>query len=96
MTLTQTLNDMFTLKRYSRKPHTVKAKIFEKGDEDGFNNKTKNSFFGSKLEPYINTNLKDKTQTGEFDKYYIVFHQDGSKELLTISQFHRKYECLDC
>ena len=76
-----------------RKTTTVQAKIFEKGDEDGF---FRNDFFEdekNEFEPYIKT-LENQKHRGEFGKHYLCVGIDGERWLVEKSIFERTYELI--
>lgn len=84
-----------------RKTSTVKAKIFESGDEDGMTPKEDsiealfNANHGIKntMIPYIKT-LESNVHIGEFDTHYICIGIDGERWLVEKSIFERTY-CLE-
>ena len=82
-----------------RKTATVKAKLFEKGDEDGMIAKgdfgdvltdVKNGLEPEKA-PYIST-LENQLHKGEFGKHYLCVGIDGEKWLVDKDIFERTYE----
>jgi hypothetical protein len=85
-----------------RKTATVKAKLFEKGDEDGMTtpenftmlDAMENDKYGCgqpDLVPYIST-LENQFHKGEFGKHYICSGIDGEKWLVDKDIFERTYE----
>lgn len=82
-----------------RKTATVEAKLFEKGDEDGFVHKE--GFLGAMgdarygihpdLIPFIKT-LENPHHTGEFGKNYICTGIKGERWLVEKSIFEETYE----
>ena len=64
-----------------RKIATVKAKIFNSGDEDGFEGSI----------PYIST-LENQKFYGAFEKNYLCVGIDGERWLVEKSIFERTYE----
>ena len=86
------------MKEY-RKIATVKAKIFEEGDEDGFIHPE--GFMGmlednkygikSTLVPFIKT-LENNYHKGEFRKQYICTGINGEKWLVDKDIFEKTYE----
>jgi len=90
---------MKNLKEY-RKTATVRAKLFEKGDEDGFvspegvtmQDEMENHLFGIKntFIPYISI-LENQKQRGEFGKHYICVGIDGEKCLVEKELFEEIY-----
>ena len=77
------------MKEY-RKTATVKAKLFEKGDEDGFTN-TPEHYFEQKQIPYIST-LENQHHQGEFGKHYMCIGIKGERWLVEKSIFEATYE----
>ena len=85
--------------REFRKIATVRAKLFEKGDETGFIHPE--GFHGAmedaryniepNLVPYVST-LENQYHKGEFGKHYICFGIDGEKWLVDKDIFERTYE----
>jgi hypothetical protein len=63
-----------------RKTETVEAKIFEKGDEDGFSMNC----------PFIIT-LENNRQGGKFGEHYLCIGIDQEKWLVEKSIFERTY-----
>lgn len=86
------------MKEY-RKIATVKAKLFEQGDEDGFVHRygmvgaMEDSKYGlqSDLIPYIST-LENQYFTGDFEKNYICMGINGERWLVEKSIFEQTYE----
>jgi hypothetical protein len=86
------------MKEY-RKIATVKAKLFEKGDEDGFIHSDgllgamEDARYGIKSipSPFIKT-LENQTHKGEFGKHYLCVGVDGERWLVEKSIFERTYE----
>lgn len=82
-----------------RKTATVKAKLFEEGDEDGFIHKDGlsgamlDAKYGFKPEivPYIST-LENQYHRGEFGKHYVCIGVDGERWLVDKDIFERTYE----
>ena len=85
-----------------RKTATVKAKLFEKGDEDGMtwteeelSEMRENAHFNIKNPeasiPYIST-LENQKHRGEFGKHYICSGIDGEKWLVEKDIFEKTYE----
>ena len=85
-----------------RKIATVKAKIFEKGDEDGMTmpenftmldamENDRYSCAQPDLVPYIST-LENQKHRGEFGKYYLCYGIDGEKWLVDKGIFERTYQ----
>lgn len=82
-----------------RKTATVKAKLFEKGDEDGFIHR--DGMLGAMedvkyklqpdLVPYIST-LENQFHKGEFGKHYICVGVKGEKWLVDKAIFEATYE----
>ena len=88
--------------REYRKTATVKAKIFEKGDEDGMTmpenftmlDAMENDRYGCAqpdLVPYIST-LENQKHRGEFGKHYLCYGIDGEKWLVDKGIFERTYQ----
>lgn len=82
-----------------RKTATVKAKLFEKGDEDGFIHPEglheamfdfKNGIKSTYV-PYIST-LENQFHRGEFGKYYVCVGINGERWLVEKSIFEKTYE----
>ena len=86
------------MKEY-RKTATVKAKIFEKGDEDGMIHRDgmlgamEDAKYGLQpdLVPYIST-LENQYHKGEFGKHYLCVGINGEKWLVDKEIFERTYE----
>lgn len=82
-----------------RKTATVKAKLFEKGDEDGMihRNGMQEAMeeakygFHPDLVPYIST-LENQFHRGEFGKHYICVGVKGEKWLVDRGIFEATYE----
>jgi len=82
-----------------RKTATVKAKLFEQGDEDGFIHRgdmidaMEEARHGIKpdLVPYIKT-LENQYHKGEFGKHYVCVGIDGERWLVDKDIFERTYE----
>lgn len=86
-----------------RKTATVSAKLFEKGDEDGFIHKDGmilgdiyefNIGSNPNLVPYIST-LENQFHRGEFGKYYLCVGVKGERWLVEKSIFEATYELLE-
>lgn len=85
------------MKEY-RKTATVKAKLFEQGDEDGFVHKygvhgaIEDHRIGCDpdLVPYIST-LENQYHKGEFGKHYLCVGINGEKWLVEKSIFEMTY-----
>ncbi len=86
------------MKEY-RKTATVKAKIFEKGDEDGMIHRDgmigamEDAKYGLQpdLVPYIST-LENQYHKGEWGKHYLCVGINGEKWLVDKEIFERTYE----
>lgn len=86
------------MKEY-RKTATIKAKIFEKGDEDGMIHRDgmlgamEDAKYGLQpdLVPYIST-LENQYHKGEFGKHYLCVGINGEKWLVDKEIFERTYE----
>lgn len=86
------------MKEY-RKTATVKAKLFEKGDEDGMIHKDgmlgamEDAKYGFEpdLVPYVST-LENQFHRGEFGKHYLCVGINGEKWLVEKSIFEATYE----
>ena len=82
-----------------RKTATVKAKIFEKGDEDGMIHRDgmigamEDAKYGLQpdLVPYIST-LENQYHKGEWGKHYLCVGINGEKWLVDKEIFERTYE----
>ena len=82
-----------------RKIATVQAKLFEKGDEDGFIHPEgmlgamEDAKYGIKsvVVPFIKT-LENPYHIGEFNKHYLCIGVDGERWLVEKSIFERTYE----
>jgi hypothetical protein len=83
-----------------RKTATVKAKIFEPGDEDGFVHRDGTAGAGQdaragvtkpNLVPYIST-LENQYFTGEFGENYVCTGDEGERWLVKKSVFELTYE----
>lgn len=74
-----------------RKTATVKAKLFEKGDEDGFTHK-----YGAEgsMIPYIIT-LENQALKGEFCKHYLCIGIKGERWLVEKSIFEATHEAVN-
>jgi hypothetical protein len=82
-----------------RKTATVKAKLFESGDEDGFIHR--DGFLGAMedakygidpdLVPYVNT-LENQAFKGDFGKNYICIGTNGERWLVDKNIFESTYE----
>ena len=96
----KTFNTKREMKEY-RKIATVKAKLFEKGDEDGMIHKDgilgvmQDAKYGLKpdLVPYIST-LKNQHHRGEFGKHYLCVGIKGEKWLVEKEIFESTYEAI--
>lgn len=86
------------MKEY-RKTATVKAKIFEKGDEDGMIHRDgmigvmEDAKYGCQpdLVPYIST-LENQYHKGEWGKHYLCVGINGEKWLVDKEIFELTYE----
>lgn len=89
------------MKEY-RKIATVKAKLFEQGDEDGMTmpenftmlDAMENDRYGCKqpdLVPYIST-LENQKHIGEFGKYYLCVGINNERWLVEKSIFKKTYQ----
>jgi len=86
------------MKEY-RKTATVKAKLFEEGDQDGFVHEEgiigamEDFRYGTKPElvPYIST-LENQFYRGEFGKHYLCVGVKGEKWLVEKEIFESTYE----
>jgi hypothetical protein len=84
-----------------RKTATVKAKIFTKGDEDGFihpegmmgamEDARRGIDSTPQLVPYVKT-LENQYLDGKFGEHYLCVGIDGEKWLVEKSIFERTYE----
>lgn len=85
-----------------RKTATVKAKLFEKGDEDGMTTPkgydSHDAMFDAKhncpppeLVPYIKT-LENQKHRGEFGKHYLCIGIKGEKWLVEKDIFENTYQ----
>jgi hypothetical protein len=82
-----------------RKTATVKAKLFEKGDEDGMIHREgiigvmEDAHYGCQpdLVPYIST-LENQFHRGEFGKHYLCIGINGEKWLVDKDIFELTYE----
>jgi hypothetical protein len=85
------------MKEY-RKTATVKAKLFEKGDEDGLINSDLflDAKYSTKTEPvpFIKT-LENNYHKGEFGKHYLCVGIKGEKWLVEKEIFESTYEPID-
>lgn len=89
------------MKEY-RKIATVKAKLFEKGDEDGMIHRDgvlgamEDAKYGlqPELVPYIST-LENKHHRGDFGKNYLCIGVKGEKWLVDKEIFELTYEEID-
>jgi len=97
-------NDLINKKMYQefRKKTTIKAKLFEKGDECGMTipenftmlDAMENDRYGCgqpDLVPYVST-LENQKHHGEFGKHYICLGIDGERWLVDKDIFERTYE----
>lgn len=88
-----------TMYREYKKVATVKAKLFEKGDEDGFVHRDGipgaiedvRRGFQPDLVPYIST-LENQYHRGEFGKHYVCIGVKGERWLVEKSIFEATYE----
>jgi len=88
------------LKEYRKTP-TVKAKLFEKGDEDGFVHREgmtgamMDAKYGLQpdLVPYIST-LENQFHRGEFGQHYVCVDVKGERWLVEKSIFEATYEAV--
>jgi hypothetical protein len=78
---------------YIKKPISVKAKIFEPGDEDGFEtDNSKDEFnISNRQIPYIST-LEGKLLYGNYGEHYIIFGNHNDKWLVRKDIFEETYE----
>jgi hypothetical protein len=84
-----------------RKTATVKAKLFEKGDEDGFFDRDgmlgaiDDAKYGVQpdLVPYIST-LENQFHRGEFGKHYVCIGVKGERWLVDKDIFESTYELI--
>jgi len=91
---------MSEFKEY-RKTATVKAKLFEKGDEDGMTHRdglsgaVEDLKFDLKpdLVPYIST-LENQYHQGEFGAHYLCIGVNDEKWLVEKSIFEKTYELI--
>lgn len=82
-----------------RKTATVKAKLFEEGDQDGFTHPDgmmgamEDFQYGikSKLVPYIST-LENQCHIGQFGKHYVCIGVNGERWLVEKAIFEKTYE----
>lgn len=89
------------MKEY-RKIATVKAKLFEKGDEDGMIHRDgilgamEDAKYGlqTDLVPYIST-LENQHHIGEFGKHYLCVGVKGERWLVDKEIFELTYEEID-
>lgn len=89
------------MKEY-RKTATVKAKLFEQGDEDGFIHRDgmigamEDARYGFKpdLVPYIST-LENQHHKGEFGKHYVCVGVNGERWLVEKEIFEKTYEAIN-
>lgn len=79
---------MSNFKEY-RKTATVKAKLFEKGDEDGFATIIAN--LGMYGNPYIKT-LENQQHQGEFGEHYLCVGIKDERWLVEKEIFETTYE----
>ena len=70
------------MKKYIKKPIAIVAKIFEKGDEDGYNQDDI---------PFINT-LEGRALQANFGEHYIVFGNHNDKWLVKKEVFEDTYQ----
>jgi hypothetical protein len=73
---------------FIRKEPSVKAKLFEFGDEDG-TIKQPNLYI-----PYIRSAAGVK-QLGDFGEWYLVVHHNGERQLIKRSVFESDYQSID-
>lgn len=69
-----------------RKTATVRAKLFERGDEDGFVD-------GHDFLPYIST-LENQCHHGAFGKHYLCVGVKGERWLVEKEIFESTYELI--
>lgn len=85
-----------------RKTATVKAKVFEQGDEDGFVHRSgtagamEDARYGLQpdLVPYIST-LENQYHKGEFGKHYVCIGIKGERWLVDKAIFEATYELIN-
>ena len=90
-----------TMYKEYRKTATVKAKLFEKGDEDGMIHKDgmlgamEDARYGFQpdLVPYIST-LENQFHKGEFGQHYVCVGVKGERWLVEKSIFEATYEAV--
>jgi hypothetical protein len=75
-------NNMY--KEY-RKTATVKAKLFEEGDQHGYD------MYNNKRTPYIKT-MESQMHFGDFGEHYICVGIQGEKWLVYKDIFEKTYE----
>lgn len=74
-------------KNYVTRPVQVSAKIYERGDEDGF--------IGlNQTIPYV-INANGRRQYWDYGYVYIVKNKDGSRFLIKKADFEEQYASLD-
>ncbi len=78
------------MKSYIKKAIPVKAKLFEKGDEDYMARFTEES-----PEHPVVVTLEGATLQGEFGGHYLVFGNHGDKWLVRKDIFESTYQVLD-
>lgn len=89
------------MKEY-RKTATVKAKLFERGDEDGFINRRDmmdamedaRHGFPEDIVPFIKT-LENQCHKGEFGKHYVCVGINNERWLVEKSIFESTYELIN-
>lgn len=88
-----------------RKTATVKAKLFEKGDEDGMtvpenftsHDAMENHRYGigqPEMVPYVST-LENQKHRGEFGKHYLCVGVNGERWLVDKEIFEKTYELVE-
>ena len=73
------------MKRYKVRGE-FNAKIFEKGDEDGF----MPGAAGDPDIPFVDGGISQ--YTGEFGKCYLIYRGNGMKRLMNIKSFEEQFE----
>jgi hypothetical protein len=101
MRLVNTKLNLKTMFKEYRKTATVKAKLFEKGDEDGFVHREgmtgamQDAKYGLQpdLVPYIST-LENQFHKGEFGQHYVCVGVKDERWLVEKSIFEATYEAV--
>lgn len=76
-------------KNYIRKPEVIRAKLFELGDQDGYQKLNDNTEV-----PYIYLASRTK-QLAEFGSSYIIIDDEGTRYLKNKAEFLSQFEPIE-